>query len=263
MTYDDNSVEFFSRSGKQFTSFDYLIPFIQAMDMKGFVLDGEMCYIEEDGTENFTKIQSMSAKKNFNATNVGYRIFDCLTEDEFYSGTSKVILSERLKRLDVGLAKLAKNMPKNPYNMSIKKLEQIRITSKQVFDDYLEHARAKGWEGLIVRKDCDYKGKRSNDLLKVKDFKDAEYLVESLGFGPIRFVDNGKEIEEEMLSQVFIKHKGTVVGVGSGFTIEQRRMFKKNNSLIQGKLITVKYFQESQDKNGNFSLRFPTVIKIH
>lgn len=263
MTYDDNTVEFFSRSGKQFTSFNHLIPFIQAMNLKGYVLDGEMCYIEDDGTENFTKAQSIGAKKDFNGTNLGYRIFDCLTEEEFYSGTSKVILSERLKRVDIGLAKLESNMPTNPYKMSVKKLEQIKITSKQVFDDYLGLARSKGWEGLILRKDDIYKGKRSNDLLKVKDFKDAEYVVEKLGFGPIRFVENGKEFEEEMLSQVFIKHKGTVVGVGSGFTMDQRRQFKKNPKLIEGKMITVKYFQESQDKLGNYSLRFPTVIKIH
>jgi DNA ligase-1 len=48
------------------------------------------------------------------------------------------------------------------------------------------------------------------------------------------------------------------VDVGSGFSMEERMLFKADPSLIIGKTITLKYFQESQDENGKLSLRFPT-----
>jgi DNA ligase 1 len=38
-----------------------------------------------------------------------------------------------------------------------------------------------GWEGIMLRKDIGYEGKRSKNLLKVKKFYDAEYEVVRLG----------------------------------------------------------------------------------
>ena len=66
-----------------------------------------------------------------------------------------------------------------------------------------------------------------------------------------------------MLTNVTIKHKGNVVSVGSGFTIDQRKSFYKSPSKILGKVITVQYFEESQNQNGGRSLRFPVVKAIH
>ena len=65
-----------------------------------------------------------------------------------------------------------------------------------------------------------------------------------------------------MTSQVVIKHKGFEVGVGSGFTIEQRREFTKNPSKIVGKTVTIQYFSESFTDN-KISLRFPVLKYIH
>jgi DNA ligase-1 len=53
------------------------------------------------------------------------------------------------------------------------------------------------------------------------------------------------------------------VRVGSGFTIEQRQDFHKNPNKILGKIITVQYFQESQNQDGGISLRFPTFKILH
>ena len=124
-------------------------------------------------------------------------------------------------------------------------------------------AASKGWEGLMLRKDETYKGKRTNDILKVKTFHDNEYKVEGLNFGPFRYVKEGKEVEEEMLSGVLIEHKGCDVRVGSGFSIDQRKHLFLNPEDILNKVITVKYFEESQNQNGGHSLRFPVVKVIH
>jgi DNA ligase-1 len=100
-------------------------------------------------------------------------------------------------------------------------------------------------------------------MLKVKKFIDAEYKVVDAVMGPIRFIDNGKEVEEEMLSAVTIKHKGYDVSVGSGFSMDFRRAAYKDPSLIVGKTVTVCYFEETTNKQGTISLRFPTVKTIY
>ena len=71
------------------------------------------------------------------------------------------------------------------------------------------------------------------------------------------------EVEEDMLSAVIIEHKGNTVRVGSGFSIEQRREFHSDPSKILGKVITVQYFEESKNQNGEYSLRFPVIKHVY
>ena len=51
------------------------------------------------------------------------------------------------------------------------------------------------------------------------------------------------------------------VKVGSGFTQEQRLEYMDGS--IVGKIITVQYFEETNNDKGGISLRFPTVKVIH
>ena len=71
------------------------------------------------------------------------------------------------------------------------------------------------------------------------------------------------EAEVEMLSHVIIEHKGCDVGVGSGFSQEERKLYFKNPELIIGKTITVQYFEETINQDGCHSLRFPVVKHIY
>jgi DNA ligase-1 len=115
----------------------------------------------------------------------------------------------------------------------------------------------------MLRADKPYKGKRRKDLLKYKNFNDEEYEVVDVEMGPFRYVLNGREHEENMLSCVMINHKGYSVRVGSGFTIDQRQEFYQNPKKILGKIITVQYFEETKNQDGGISLRFPTFKILH
>jgi len=66
-----------------------------------------------------------------------------------------------------------------------------------------------------------------------------------------------------MTSQIMIKHKGFEVGVGSGFSMEQRMEFHQDPSKIVGKTITVQYFEETHNQEGGISLRFPVLKHIY
>jgi DNA ligase-1 len=97
-------------------------------------------------------------------------------------------------------------------------------------------------------------------MLKVKQFSDAEYKVIDVELGEM---DDGHGNKIKVLSKIIIEHKGNRVGVGSGFTIEERVGFYNNPEEIVGKEVTIKYFAESVNQNGGCSLRFPVIKSIH
>jgi DNA ligase 1 len=79
----------------------------------------------------------------------------------------------------------------------------------------------------------------------------------------MRFNIGSEQLEEDVMVRANILHKGYKVGVGSGWTIEQRREFKKDPSKIIGKTINVRFFEETENQEGGISLRFPTVKHIY
>ena len=114
----------------------------------------------------------------------------------------------------------------------------------------------------MIRKDVPYKGKRSNELLKIKAHLDDEYRVTGVEMGPIRYIKHGTEVEEEMLSAVKIQHKGFEVSVGSGFKIAERQYYYKFPDEINGQVITVRYTEETHNEHDEISLRFPRFVGL-
>ena len=140
-------------------------------------------------------------------------------------------------------------------------LDQAVVTDDRDFTMWTQKATDNNWEGVMLRKDVLYEGKRSKNLLKVKKFFDAEYKVVGFDVDEMRVLRFGHEDYIQMLSQVYIEHKGHRVAVGSGFTQEQRIKYTTEN--IIGKTITVQYFEETKNIKGGLSLRFPTVKHIY
>lgn len=244
----------YSREGKAFTTLKILEKAIEDLDLKNVVFDGEICFIEKDGKENFQEIMKIIRKKDYSIPNPVYKIFDFLNSEDFVSKKSKSNLSERWFNL-------SKIIPQDSKILHI--LPQTLVKSKEELQKFYCEALKNSWEGLILRKDTTYKGKRSKDLLKYKEFQDDEYIVEDLEFGPFRYVQDNKEVEEIMLSCVMISHKKNEVRVGSGFTIDQRKDFHKNPNKILGKTILVQYFEETTNQDGGISLRFPTFKHLY
>jgi DNA ligase-1 len=248
---------FYSRTGKEFETLDIVRGGIKALGITNVVLDGELCLVDEDGNEDFQGIMKQLKKKDHTIPNPSFKIFDMISHDEFYSKKG-----EKNRPYSIRLANLTEIMTKNECPC-LTLLEQELIHNDEHFQGWVKEASDHGWEGVMIRADEPYKGKRSKDLLKVKKFFDDEYEVVDTEMGPFRYVLNGKEHEETMLSCVTIKHKNYDVRVGSGFTIEQRRDFYKHPKKILGKIITVQYFSESKNQDGGISLRFPTFKILH
>jgi DNA ligase-1 len=100
------------------------------------------------------------------------------------------------------------------------------------------------------------------DVLKYKQWQDAEYEVVGIETSTQRLSVHGKYGEHEALAAVLIEHKGHRVAVGTGFTTTQRLMFRRPENIV-GRTITVEYFGESEvpGREGK-SLRFPRVKMV-
>ena len=251
---ENGKVTFYSRAGNEFTTLNNVRKEIERIGIQNRVFDGELCIIDENGNENFTSAVSQIKRKDETISNPRYKIFDSLSLSEFDSGKANQILSERM----------GNSRPSLKDSTILTYVKLTKVDDIEHLNKLIAVAQDSGWEGNMIRKDVGYEGKRTNDLLKIKKFHDNEYVVKSIEVGPFRLIDEftGLEVTEEVLTNVIIEHKGYNVSVGSGFSVEERRLFSGNPTLIIGKEITVQYFEESSNKDCEISLRFPTVKKI-
>ena len=245
-------VKFFSRQGKEFLTLDNLKMDIKALGLTNTVFDGEVCIVDENMNEDFAGIIKEIKRKDHTIETPYYYIFDMLDLEDFNDKTSKDNFANRLVNL--------RNTVEETRMVGI--LEQLECNDI-IFDLMMEKSKKGGWEGLMLRKNSTYKGKRSDEILKVKQMFDDEYVVVDLENDYHRVIVDGQEIEEMMLKNVIIEHKGNRVQVGSGFSHEQRRHFYENPDEILGKQITVQYFEETTNKNGTHSLRFPVIKAVY
>ena len=246
--------KFFSRQGKEFLTLDHLKLDIKALGLKNTVLDGEVCIVDQNGNEDFAGIIKEIKRKDHTIVKPYYWMFDMLSMEDFNSKTSEVTFGQRITDLlDLSLGK----------GLTLIGVLPQEICNDQIFSAMMAQSKANGWEGLMLRKDAAYKGKRSDEILKVKQMFDDEYIVVDLENDVHRVIVDGAEVEELMLKNVIIEHKGNQVRVGSGFSHEQRRHYFANPNEILGKQITVQYFEESQSKSGEYSLRFPVIKAVY
>ena len=250
---DTGNINFFSRAGNPFLTLDALKPSIQKLGLTNMVLDGEICMTDKDGNEDFQGIIKEIKRKDHTIENPVYFMFDILTKKEFEDKTSESLLSARLSTLRSFVLAGDK---------FITVLDQ-KLGNDNHLANMMEISKNEGWEGLMLRKDDTYQGKRSNDILKVKKFYDDEYYVVDLENALNRVIVDGKEVEEMMLKNVVVEHKGSRVQVGSGFSHEQKRFYFKNPDKILGKQITVQYFEETTNQHGEHSLRFPVIKAVY
>ena len=248
---------FYSRTGKIFDTLGVVSDGIKNLNVTNVVFDGEICLVDENGNEDFQGVMKELRKKDHTIPNPSFKIFDMISHDEFYSKKG-----QSNKPYSIRYNNLLETMRDNTC-VCLSVLGQDLIKNDDHFGEWTGKAKEYGWEGLMLRADAPYKGKRSKDLLKFKSFFDDEYEVIDVEMGPFRYIKDGEETEENMLSCVTIKHKGYAVRVGSGFSIEQRQQFYKQPKKILGRIITVQYFEETSNEKGGISLRFPTFKILH
>lgn len=214
------------------------------------VLDGEITIFDDSNPEVVFAETSKVIRKDGEKKGLKFHCFDIITYEDFSKGVS-------------GL----------PYGMRRKALEQLRFTIEEDKSKFVtvvpelysgndlsqitkwsDIATERGWEGVMLNTSNGlYQNKRTKDLLKIKKFHSADIICTGLFEGEGRLSGT--------LGGIYVDFKGTKVGVGTGFTDEQRYYYWNNQDEIVGRVVEIKYFEESTNqKDDNISLRFPVFI---
>lgn len=262
----EGSAIFYSRTGKEFTSFDHLKqPLIDAlkrfahatnMFQTRWVLDTEVV------SGSFNKTVSEVRKKDAKATDAVLWVFDMLTLDEFErESKTGVGGSYRVRR---ALLDSFFNIQDDQSSYLRKVPSAIMDTEERVYQAF-EAFRKNGLEGAIVKDITEgYYRKRSKAWLKMK----AEESVDVRVVGA--FEGEGKYAG--MLGGLVVDFNGVKVNVGGGFSDEQRKQFwyAWNNpgtpnefdpiarSLLENRMIEVEYHEITPDG----SLRHPRFVRF-
>jgi len=247
---EPKNIRAYSRTGKEFKVLGHLCNSLPPFGT-GYVLDGELCLVDDKGKEDFLGCVSLVRKNSGTPTNIRMYVFDCFSLPVFQRGSGNVLFSKRQRYLQ----KLMKLLPPK-----FKRIKQHRVRSLEDVEQYYRKAVEHGWEGVILRKDTDYRAKRTADILKYKPMHDVEVHIVDVEFGEM-FIASEKK-RRRVLKSVLVDYKGYDVKVGSGWTQRQRLYYAKHPDKLIGRVITVQYFEESTTESG-LSLRFPTVKVLH
>ena len=172
-------------------------------------------------------------------------IFDVITANDFENGKSKLTYSERKPEIEA-LRETIQQL--NIENLSVVDMFYEGTDQTQIWK-WLDYAEEHDLEGVIVNLDAPYECKRTKNLIKVKLFKECDIFCTR--------IESGTGRNANTLGNIVCDYKGFECRVGSGFTDEQRNYYYNNPDEIIGKIVTVKYKEETKNKNGGVSLQFP------
>lgn len=265
--YDGKNVEFRTRKGHLVEGLSEIERDIkrvfsnryQFISDEEIVLDGEIIASgvnpkEDDVFKETSKIIRTDGEK----TGLEFHIFDALPRSEFNEGESVDSYWVRKSKLDTIIKEFDSINDSKTRPSTIKEVPSLYVgKDKEVIPNYLEKAIENGEEGLMLNTSSGkYKLTRSKDILKIKKFEDVDCLVVDIFEGTSKY--------EGKMGGVVISYKGYEIGVGSGFTDQEREYYWNNPEEIVGEVIEVQHFGESTNsKSDNLSLRFPTFRKIH
>lgn len=241
---ENGIVSFFTRQGKSVDGLNQIRHDIESLPIDNVVFDGELMA----DTGSFSDTMKLSRTKDVNKTNLKFHVFDMLPVSEFKQGISRDNAIKRKTDLH--------NLLKDSELKYIIEVPMLYIgDDKSIIDKFLEEAIANGEEGLMINRDTQYQCTRTDGLLKVKKFKTCDLKI--IGF------EEGTGKYKGTLGAILVDYKGGITGVGSGFSDEQRNDIWNNQDNLTGRVIEVKYFEETQDsKTGQKSIRFPVFKTI-
>lgn len=251
--YDaDGGIDLKTRQGLDYEGLDHIAEDIRLHMQPGFVYDGELIATAENADlstgELYRFTTGLLHREVEDKTAIKFFIFDSLTVDEFKAGKSKTGALERKNRVATLLSGGARYLVNVPI--------LYRGKDASVIQRMLDEVTNAGGEGIMINiASAPYECKRVKTLLKCKKFNTADVFVES--------VEEGSKSFKGIMGQIKVKFiyqgKEQTSYVGSGFSLEERKLYWEHPELLIGKVVEVGYFEVSQnDKTKEYSLRFPT-----
>ena len=226
----------------------------QFVDHNAWVYDGEIIYLNPDGTEDFTKAISLARSDNRTpeCDNLYYCIFDMIQKEAFENKTPDVAtFKDEYKRMiaHLGIVEEKRDwyVTSQPNILLLKQVDETGL-------EELQQNRIKyNYEGIMIRNaDAHYEYKRSNNIRKIKEMQDTEVKLLGMEAGTGKFANT--------LGAMVADYNGYELKIGSGFSDEQRKHYWQHRDEYVGKYVKVKYFEKTVNQQGGESLRFPIFL---
>lgn len=240
---ENGAIRVVSRQNKQFSGLSSLFESFCSDGM----YDGELII----PNMTFNEIQSVvMSEENTNKDSVEFHVFDKISLDDYYNKKSSETYEKRRAKLKQEFTDVFTDASK------IKLVPIIGLALASTLDQTILNLEAtvteNNWEGLMVNVgDAKYECKRTDAILKVKKFDTVD--LEIIGF------NEGEGEKAGMLGSFICKYEDNTVDV-SGFSNEIAIDVWNNKEKYVGKVIEVKYFQASKNKDGKKSLRHPNFL---
>ncbi|MDK1672811.1 ATP-dependent DNA ligase [Staphylococcus saprophyticus] len=256
ITITNSGVEIRGRSGKLIEGLvDIEQVFLQHYKEyeEDLVFDGELLAIDETGNlpndELFRKTSQILRKKG-NKTGVQFVMFDTLPYYEFIDGKSKKTYVERRTELEGLKDELGRIQYEQGYTEVINIVDILyRGNDLSEIQKVQTKAENDGYEGTMLDEaNAFYEAKRTKSLLKFKTFHTVD----------LRCLRVEEHIRGNKVGNIVVDYKGYELGVGSGFSDKDRKLFWEQKDKIENKIVEIGYFEESSNDKGGLSLRFPT-----
>lgn len=245
-----------SRQGKEFIGLEHILGDIQQLipNSDEWVIDGELIRKNAEhvsDNENFRLTTGILSQEDGDKRQIQLVIFDILPKAEFLRGESKLRYRDRLEQLkDLGQRIKRRNL-------SNLRVVDVLYTGNDMsmISKCLNRMIVEGKEGLILNRNCKYFTRRHNGILKVKQFYTVDLEIVDLEEGTGRLSGT--------LGAFVVRYKNNYLRVGSGMTDDQRKKFWDDGLNLIGRVIEVKYKDESYDRRtGLRSLQFPTFVQL-
>lgn len=227
--WHNGKVRLTSRSGKEWIVPQHICRELERILPASTVLDGEI-YIHGEALED---INSWTKKFDpVNTPRLQYHVYDMPVDSE---GNDDLTWKQRSNNL--------LNFYKEfPSTQSIRNVPLYIAKNEKLVYEYEETFVIEGYEGAIIRNpDGLYVGPyRSYDLLKLKNFQDAEFKV--VGF------KEGKGKYTGCVVWQCITNEGETFDVTPKITLEKKKWYFDRGNEYIGKMLTVKFFNYSKVK---------------
>lgn len=237
-----------TRQGKEYKGLGHIISDIKKIGYEDYFIDGELLYKNDEGlsdSEAFQKGTGIAMSKDENKQQLKLVVFDLFPLEEFWNGKSCNTYENRRKALNLFDLQLQDVCCKN-----VEVVRQLYAgTDHSEIWKWLDIAEENDWEGIMLNLDTPYECKRTKNLIKVKKFFSCD--IKCIG------VEEGSGRNKGTLGALICDYKDNKVNVGSGFSDEDRKRIWQHPEDIIGKIISVKYKEETKNKDGGISIQFP------
>lgn len=243
---ENGEIKHISRQGKEVLGLNEINKALKELKLDGYMVDGELIRKNIDNIpsdDNFRLTTKVVNSKSNDKRGLEFVVFDISPIEDYKNNRGVMQYKERLELMEQLIGE---------GNEFIRLVPRFGITDdvEEIYRQ-LDKVIADNQEGLMLNTLTGMYGfgKRSKEVLKVKKMQTCDIRC-------LR-IEEGQGKYKGKLGKIICNYKGYELGVGSGFDDEQREYYWNNPDEIIGKIVEVQYFEESKDKEGNLSCRFP------